>query len=136
MKPTELQTPCRVWVGCTTRDGYGKRKIKGRNVRVHRWVVAQIHGWEAIEGKVVMHLCDNPGCFRYDHLRIGTLADNNADRHAKGRSRGPSSRTHCPQNHPYDEENTYFLQGRRQRRACHRIRSRQYRLRRKSGETS
>jgi len=35
---------------------------------------------------VVMHKCDNPPCFRIDHLRIGTVAENNADRAAKGRS--------------------------------------------------
>lgn len=39
-----------------------------------------------ITGKVVMHLCDNPPCFRYDHLVVGTVAQNNADRSAKGRT--------------------------------------------------
>jgi len=46
----------------------------------------QVHGPIA-EGMVVMHLCDNPPCYRYDHLRIGTVAENNADRAAKNRSR-------------------------------------------------
>lgn len=32
-----------------------------------------------------MHLCDNPPCYRYDHLRIGTVAENNADRDTKNR---------------------------------------------------
>jgi len=35
--------------------------------------------------QVVMHLCDNPPCFRYDHLRVGTTADNTADMLAKDR---------------------------------------------------
>lgn len=52
---------------------------------MHRWVVAQIDGWDAIEGKEVMHLCDNPACYRYDHLRIGTRSDNMQDSIAKGR---------------------------------------------------
>ena len=33
-----------------------------------------------------MHLCDNPPCFRYDHLWCGTNQDNVDDRTRKGRS--------------------------------------------------
>ena len=112
-------TPCRVWRGSNNR-GYGTRRIDGKMVYLHRWVVAQIHGWEAIEGKVVMHLCDNPGCYRYDHLRIGTQAENCADRDQKGRN-GHRNKTHCPQGHPYDEENTRIdSRGKRKCRACDR----------------
>lgn len=44
-------------------------------------------------GLVVMHICDNPPCFRYDHLRLGTIADNQADMAAKGRARGDRNLT-------------------------------------------
>jgi hypothetical protein len=80
VKPT---TPCREFRGRRTAGGYG---VRG-DTYVHRWVVAQIDGEDAIKGKVVMHLCDNRACFRYDHLRVGTVADNNRDMIAKGRSR-------------------------------------------------
>jgi len=33
-----------------------------------------------------MHLCDNRLCYRYDHLRIGTQADNVTDCRDKGRN--------------------------------------------------
>jgi hypothetical protein len=74
---------------------------------MHRWVVAQIDGWDAIEGKVVMHLCDNRRCYRYDHLRIGTVADNVRDAAAKKRSYN-AAKTHCPRGHEYDR--CYVLQ--------------------------
>lgn len=42
---------------------------------VHRWVVEQIKG-PIPEGMVIMHLCHNRACFRYDHLRVGTQSEN------------------------------------------------------------
>jgi hypothetical protein len=33
-----------------------------------------------------MHTCDNPACYLLEHLRLGTQAENNADRDAKGRN--------------------------------------------------
>jgi len=82
-------TPCREWPGARNRGGYGVKrdKLLKKPVLMHRWVVAQIHGWGAIEGKVVMHRCDNRRCYRYDHLRIGTHTDNARDMVAKGRDR-------------------------------------------------
>ena len=120
-------TPCREWQGAKS-SGYGSRwdrELK-KVVRVHRWVVAQIDGWDAIEGKVVMHLCDNPACYRYDHLRIGAQADNIADASRKGRTNNQyRGKTHCPQGHEYDEANTYtHPNGRRQCRRCRREQAR------------
>lgn len=96
----DLLTPCREWTGYCDRQGYGVRAI-GRPrryrkgivrdpVRVHRWVWEQVYGPIA-EGMCVLHRCDNPPCYRLDHLFLGTRADNNADRDAKGRtgSRSP-----------------------------------------------
>jgi hypothetical protein len=92
--PTPQPTPCRLWQGAVDNHGYGTwhryergegpRRGARNKVRPHRWVVEQIHG-PLRPDQVIMHLCDNPLCFRYDHLRIGTTAENNADMIAKGR---------------------------------------------------
>lgn len=91
--PTPQPTPCRLWQGPVDKYGYGSMKQylpngHRRTVKAHRWVVEQIHGFLAPD-QVVLHLCDNRLCFRYDHLRIGTVAENNADMKAKGRAKPP-----------------------------------------------
>lgn len=82
-----VETPCKEWEGSRRGpgQGYGVKRHQGVSYPVHRLVVAQEVGWEAIRGKQVMHLCDNPLCYRLDHLRIGTHADNMKDRNEKGR---------------------------------------------------
>lgn len=85
--PTPLDTPCRLWQGQLNSKGYGCKTGGGRRVLAHRWVWEQING-PIPEGMIVMHRCDHPLCYRYDHLRLGTHADNSADMTAKGRDRG------------------------------------------------
>jgi hypothetical protein len=73
--------------------------------------MAMVHGFAAIKGKDVMHRCDNPPCFRYSHLEIGTRKDNVADMWSKGRQvmhqspRVGVEITHCPKGHLYTEDN-------------------------------
>lgn len=58
------------------------------------------------EGEWVLHHCDNPPCCNPDHLYIGDHAQNMVDMKERKRSRSAKV-THCPQGHPYSEENTY-----------------------------
>lgn len=91
-----LETPCLVYRGPLDQDGYGliyrglrRPKGKGRRaVRLHRWIVEQVDG-PLLPGEVVMHRCDNPPCFRYDHLVAASQAANLADARIKGRSHEP-----------------------------------------------
>lgn len=84
------QGECLVFVGTKTDQGYGRLTVAGKSVGAHR--VA----WELINGPIpdelcVLHRCDNPSCCYVGHLFLGTVADNNADRAAKGRSKGTFS---------------------------------------------
>lgn len=70
---------------------------------------------------------------------LGTVADNNRDRHSKGRTvmptNGPDfwrSKTHCPQGHAYSGDNVrYRKDGRRRCAACYRERARAVRAARR-----
>lgn len=72
---------CWEWTGTRNRQGYG---IYSRR-RVHRIAYEAIHGPITGPEMCVLHRCDNPPCWRPDHLLLGTRADNAADRRVKGR---------------------------------------------------
>lgn len=95
---TEKLTPngeCSVFTGTKSSQGYGSLSVGGNTVKAHRLA------WELENGPIeaglcVCHRCDNPSCCRIGHLFLGTVAQNNADRAAKGRSKGvfPAGPTH------------------------------------------
>jgi hypothetical protein len=60
-----------------------------RTVRVTRWVMEQVVGRKLRPDEFILHACDNPPCFRVDHLSVGSARDNNADMRAKGRGTPP-----------------------------------------------
>lgn len=80
---------CHEWTGAKIRQGYGTIFSEGRSHLVHRLVYRFCHGVDPGD-LCVMHTCDNPSCCNPEHLRLGTVRDNNADRHLKGRSSGGS----------------------------------------------
>lgn len=101
--PTPQSTPCRLAQGGLDVYGYGAKKIyvdgTRKSKKLHRWVIEQVLGRELAAHETVLHLCDNTACFRYDHLRVGTVQENNADMFAKGRAKPP------PINRFYGEAN-------------------------------
>lgn len=80
---------CWEWTG--TRTGrtfsYGGITVDGRSSRVHR-VAYELWVGEIPVGKMVLHRCDNPICFRPEHLCVGTAKDNTHDMLRKGRGGG------------------------------------------------
>jgi len=93
-----VATDCLVYRGPDNGHGYGRVSFgpprvdargrrRGRQlVQLHRWVVEQVEG-PLSPGEVVMHTCDNPPCFRYDHLVRATQLVNVRDAERKGRGR-------------------------------------------------
>jgi hypothetical protein len=77
---------CWPWTGKTDIGGYGVVRRDGRQEKTHRVAFELAYG-PLPEGKIVRHfICDNPPCCRPEHLRSGTIADNNADMRIKGRA--------------------------------------------------
>jgi hypothetical protein len=69
---------------------------------------------------VIMHTCDVRDCYRYDHLRLGTVADNQRDMAEKGRSTSLATREHCLSGRHILAEVGWYEQknGRRACKAC------------------
>lgn len=113
---------CWEWTAATVQ-GYGVIQM-GRGLGTKR---AHILSYELsigpVNGRWVLHKCDNPPCVRPDHLFLGDVGDNNRDMMAKGRS-WQQKKTRCPHGHEYTEENTYYTEGRRRCRECKRIKRR------------
>jgi hypothetical protein len=123
---------CLVWTCGRDHKGYGRVRINGKMMMVHRAAWIARRGLPPPDKPHVLHHCDNPPCWKDGHLWVGTDADNAADRDSKGRN-GYSKITHCPQNHLYDEANTYLTKdGKRMCRKCLRARDRRYKALKKS----
>ncbi len=112
---------CWEWTGTKYTQGYGSFIVDGRRCPAHRVAYETLVG-PIPEGLECDHLCRNRPCVNPAHIEpvtssVNTLRGDHAQRR----------KTHCPQGHPYDEENTVHYRGQRGCRACDRERRREAR---------
>lgn len=112
---------CMLWLAGKDRGGYGQFRLDGKSLTAHSvsWKLA--YG-PVSDGLVIDHLCRVRHCVAPEHFEAVTYAENSRRGQTGINNR---AKTHCPQGHPYDDENTYApLQNRRKCRACHRAQNR------------
>ncbi len=114
-----LENGCWEWTG--TRQtaqapaaGYGQVIVDGQRCPAHRVAYEALVG-PIPQGLECDHLCRNRPCVNPSHIEpvtssVNTLRGDHWERRKK----------HCPQGHPYDEENTHRYRGQRVCRRCDR----------------
>ena len=112
------ESGCWLWGGEVDRGGYGRTTLRGKRHLAHRLVYQLLVG-QIPEGLVIDHLCSVRHCVNPRHLEPVTPAENN--RRCACVSTLNALKTHCPQGHPYDAENTLQYPGARVCRACQRL---------------
>ena len=76
---TERRGDCLIWTGSKTDNGYGRFRVNDRTTIVHRYAWEKANG-PIPDGMVVDHMCWNRACVNVEHLRVVTVAQNNANR--------------------------------------------------------
>ena len=76
---------CWPWAGYIGPWGYGVFGIARKQMPATHVAWFLETGELPPAGFLLMHSCDNPPCVNVRHLKVGTDADNHADRDAKGR---------------------------------------------------
>ncbi len=115
---------CWEWTASKS-TGYGRFTIRKGTIPVAHRVA-----WELLRGPIpsgmqLDHLCRNRACVNPDHLEPVSCQVNLL----RGETRAASNvvKVRCPQEHPYDDENTYLdKRGARSCRECKRARHREY----------
>lgn len=111
----EKTNNCWVWKGYKTNDDYGRFMINGKIIYAHRFAYELLRG-NIPQGLILDHLCRNPACVNPSHLEIVTHKQNIL--RGVGLCAQNAKKTHCPQGHEYNEENTYRKDGGRWCKLC------------------
>jgi hypothetical protein len=90
---------CWPWTRAAMRSGHGVSSQLLNERLAHRVAYTLACG-PIPEGLLACHRCDNPPCCNPAHLFLGTIADNNADMHSKGRGKVPRAPRMVGEDHP------------------------------------
>lgn len=75
---------CWEWQASRSPGGYGQICRNNKTRPAHRVSYEAFVG-KIPKGLVVRHACDNPRCINPEHLSVGTMKENMADRDSRGR---------------------------------------------------
>jgi hypothetical protein len=117
----EKTATCWIWKGAHSAKGvsdYGHLPVAGKTVMAHRWSYEHFVG-RIPAGLTIDHLCRNTLCVNPDHLEPVSQRENTL----RGTSPSAinSTKTHCPEGHVYDADNTRVYRGSRYCRRCHNL---------------
>jgi hypothetical protein len=121
----------KIWIN---NDGYGQIGLSNgthkRQKLVHRLVLESFRGPHPPDMPLGLHGAKGKADNSVDNLYWGNNAMNMKDR-ARDGTNVNLNKTHCPEGHPYSEENTYIPPNgeHRQCRTCNRKRREETRLR-------
>lgn len=118
---------CWMWTASTYLGGYGQFRFNGQATHAHRAAYDMFVG-PVPEGHDVDHLCRERACVNPLHLEAVSRSENNRrGLVGAGGALRQRAKTHCPQGHPYDDENTYVTAaGGRACRVCRLRRTREW----------
>jgi hypothetical protein len=86
-------TDCYEWIGSLNYKGYGYLTVDGKRMAAHRFSYLLNVGYIPFK-MCILHSCDNPKCVNFDHLSVGTNADNIRDKVTKNRQYRPVGEKH------------------------------------------
>ena len=111
---------CWLWMG-KTATGYGRLKVKGREIQAHRFAYELLVG-SIPDGLELDHLCRVRHCVKPTHLEPVTRRVNIL--RGEGKAAKLARATHCIHGHPFDFLNTYAYKGHRFCKLCKSLRQR------------
>ncbi|MDF9750289.1 HNH endonuclease [Arthrobacter sp. ES3-54] len=84
-KTVRADNGCLLWTAGKNDFGHGRFVLRGKTILAHRaaWLIE--YGEILLTEQFLLHACDTPACVEVAHLRVGTHAENMADRAARGR---------------------------------------------------
>jgi hypothetical protein len=103
---------CWLWTGGCIPSGYAHFWLNGKTIKAYHFSLEYFRGQIIPDGLEPDHLCRNKSCVNPWHLELVTPQINSQ---RGGAGDNQLRKTHCPQGHPYDDENTYHRPDRPQR---------------------